>query len=320
MRGLLSSLLGVVGVLVAAQPVFSQAWPQRPVKIVVADAAGGPTDDLARFAARHLGDAFGQSFVVENRPGAAGVIATETVARSAPDGYTLLLAGLQQVVIAPLVMKTSSDPARDLLAISAIASSPLVLAVHPSLPVRSVAEFVTYARDQHGQLPYSAVGVGGVTHLATTLFLKRAGIEMTPVMYKSEAPAVADLMAGHVKVHLAPIPIVVPYATSDSLRLLAVSSANRAARLPDVPTFVESGYPDFVVQNWAGLMAPAGTPKSIIDRLAREVSRALKDPQATASLIANGIVPLGNTPEAFAAMIASDAPLWGEAVKVSGGR
>jgi tripartite-type tricarboxylate transporter receptor subunit TctC len=310
--------MAVIGLMVMAQPVRSQDWPQRPVKIVVPYAAGGITDDAARFAARHLGAAFGQAFVVENRPGATGAIAAEAVARSAPDGYTLFLARLSQVAIMPVMMKTSFDPLRDVIPISAIGANPLVLAVHPGLQVRTVGEFVAYARDQRGQLTYSALGVGSITHLTMALFLKRAGIEMTPVMYKGGAPALSDLLAGHVKVHFATISNVVPYAKSDLLRLLAVSGGQRAVQLPAVPTIIESGYPGFNVGNWTGLMAPAGTPKSIVDRIAGEMSRAVKDPQAAAPLIAVGIDPLGNTPAEFAAMIAADIPLWREAVKVAG--
>jgi tripartite-type tricarboxylate transporter receptor subunit TctC len=317
-RRLRLALLALCGALALLSAVHAQEWPQRPVKIVVPYAPGGVTDDAARFAARHLGEAFGQPFVVENRPGAAGAIAAEAVARSAADGYTLFLASLPQVAIMPLVTKTSFDPLRDVVPITAIASNPLVLAVHPTLPVKSLADFVAYARDQNGQLTYAALGVGSITHLAMALFLKRARVEMVPIMYKGGAPALTDLLAGHVKSHFATVSGVVPYAASDMLRLLAVSSALRVSQLPDVPTVIESGYPGFQVLSWTGLMAPAGTPKSIIDRVARELSRAVKDPQATAPLTANGLNPLGNTPEEFAAMIATDIPLWAEAVKVAG--
>jgi tripartite-type tricarboxylate transporter receptor subunit TctC len=310
--------LMAVGLLVAAQPARSQQWPQRPVRIIVPYAAGGVTDEAARFAARHLGAAFSQAFVVENRPGATGAIAAEAVARSAPDGHTLFLASLSQVAIMPLVMKTSFDPLRDVVPVSAIGSNPLVLTVTAGLPVRTVAEFVAYARDQRGELTYAALGVGSITHLTMALFLKRAGIEMAPVMYKGAAPALTDLMAGHVKSHFATVSGVVPYGRGDLLRLLGVSSAQRLPQLPEIPTMIESGYPGFRVNSWTGLMAPAGTTRSIVDRIAREMSRAIKDPQAAAPLIAAGIDPLGNTPEEFAAMIAADLPLWAEAVKVAG--
>jgi tripartite-type tricarboxylate transporter receptor subunit TctC len=303
-----------IGVLSAQ----SQQWPQRPVKIVAPYAPGGITDEIARFAAHHLGEAFGQPFIVEYRPGATGALAAEMVARSPADGYTLFLASLPQIAIMPAAVRTSFDPLRDVVPISAIATNPLVLVVHPSLPVKSVTEFVAYAHDQHGQLNYAALGVGSITHLAMALFLKRAGIEMVPVMYKGGAPALTDVIAGHVKTYFATVSAVVPYATSDMLRLLAVSSTQRIPQIPNVPTVIESGYPGFKVMSWTGLMAPAGTPREIVDRIARDMARAAKDPMAVAPLIANGIDPLGSSPEEFAAMIAADIPMWAEAVKVAG--
>jgi tripartite-type tricarboxylate transporter receptor subunit TctC len=314
------ALLIVVAAIASANPVHSQEWPQRPVKIVVPYAPGGNSDAIGRVIARHLGEAFGQPFVMENRPGASGAIAAEAVARSPADGYTLFLASLTQMAIMPAAIKTSFDPLKDVVPISAISTNSLVLVVHPSLPVKSVAEFVAYAGNQHGQLTYAAAGVGSITHLSMALFLKRAGIEMTPVMYKGGAPAMTDIIAGHVKAQFAIAASVVPYAVGDVLRLLAVSSAQRMPQIPHVPTISESGFPGFQVLNWTGLVAPTGTPKGVVDRTAREVSRAVKDPKIAALLTATGVDPLGNTPEEFAAMIAADVALWGEAVKIAGVR
>jgi tripartite-type tricarboxylate transporter receptor subunit TctC len=308
----------VLSTIAAPEPARSQAWPQRPVKIVVPYAPGGNSDGIGRVIARDLGEAFGQPFVLENRPGASGAIAAETVARSPADGYTLFLASLTQIAIMPAAMKTAFDPLRDVVPISAISTNSLILVVHPSLPVRSVADFVSYARDQRGQLTYAAVGVGSITHLAMALFLKRAGIEMTPIMYKGGAPAVTDLIAGHVKSQFAIAASIVPYATGDLLRLLAVSGTERMPQIPGVPTMIEAGYPGLKVSNWTGLVAPTGTPKPIIDRIAREVVRATKDPKTAALLSAGGVDPLGTTPEEFAAMIAEDIPLWREAVAIAG--
>jgi len=218
----------------------------------------------------------------------------------------------------PAAIKTSFDPLRDVVPISAIATNPLVLAVHPRLPVASVADFVAHARTREGRLNYAALGVGSITHLAMALFARQARIEMTPVMYKGGAAAVTDLIAGHVDAYFAAAFAVVPYAGGDLLRLLAVSSAQRIRQLPGVPTMIEAGYPGFKVLNWTGLMAPVGTPKPIIDRIAREVSRAAKDPKATAPLIASGFDPWGSTPEEFAATIAADIPFWAEAVRIAG--
>ena len=309
--------LAFLAALVTASDAAAQEWPQRPVKVVVPYAAGGNSDEIGHLLAQRLGKTFGQPFVMENRAGASGAIAAEAVARSPADGYTLFLANLPQIAIMPVAMRTSFDP-KDVVPISVIATTPLVLVVHPSLPVKSLPELVSYARDQHGQLTYAAVGSGSITHLAMALFLKRAGVEMTPVMYKGGAPAVTDVIAGHVKAHFAIASNVVPFAAGDMLRLLAVSSAQRLPQIPNVPTMIEAGFPGFKMLNWTGLMAPAGTPKEIVKRLAQEVSRFVKDPDIAARLRAGGLDPLGNTPDEFAAMIAADIPLWAEAVKIAG--
>jgi tripartite-type tricarboxylate transporter receptor subunit TctC len=301
-----------------AAPLHAQEWPQRPVRIIVPFAPGGNADSLARIIGQELGKVLGQSFVIENRPGATGTIAAEAVARSPADGYTLLLASLPLIGIAPAMMKTSFDPVKDFVPISAIATNALIVVVHPSLPVKNVADLMAYARDQHGQLSYAAAGVGSMTHLTMVLLLKRAEVDMTPVMYKGGASMLTDTIAGHVKVYVSNVSTLVPYADSDLLRLLAVSSAQRVAALPRVPTLIESGFPGFEILNWTGLMAPAGTPPEVVNRIAREVSHAVKDPKTAGLLAATGADPLGNTPDEFAAMISAGIPLWAEAVKSAG--
>jgi tripartite-type tricarboxylate transporter receptor subunit TctC len=308
-------LIAAVG---SAKPAHSQEWPVRPVKIVVPFAPGGNADSIARIVGQQLGEAFGQPFIIENRPGATGVIAAETVARSPADGYTLLLASLPLIDIVPAMSKTPFDPVRDFVPISAIATNALVLVVNPSLPVRSVSDLISYAREQRGQLSYAAAGVGSVTHLGMVLLLKRAGVEMTAIMYKGGAAMLADTIAGHVKVYVSNVSTLVPYADSNVLRLLAVSSRQRVAALPRVPTLIEAGFPGFEVVNWTGLMAPAGTPRVIVDRIAGEVSRVVRQPKTAALLNASGVNALGNTPDEFAAMIAAEIPQWAEAVKIAG--
>jgi tripartite-type tricarboxylate transporter receptor subunit TctC len=302
-----------------AKPAQSQDWPQKPVRIIAPFAAGGSSDAIARIVAQRLGDVYGQQFVIDNRPGASGTISAEAVARSAADGYTLLLGSPSQITIAPIATKTSYDPVKDFAPISTIGSNPFVLVAHPSLAADNLAEFVELARRQPNKIAYAHGGFGTIVHLAMALFLKRAGIEMIPVTYKGgAAPALTDVMAGHVPLYLAPLAGVVPHATSGAFRLLAVSSEMRVPQIPDVPTFIESGYPDFKILTWNGLMAPAGTPKAIIDRIAKDVARAVKDPKIAARLASNGVDPLGNSPEEFAAMIAADIAFWAEAVKIAG--
>ena len=308
----------IVLAIASVEPLPAQEWPQRPVKIVVPYAAGGNSDEIGRLLMPRLAETFGQPFIIENRPGASGAIAAEAIARAPADGYTLFMANLPQIAIMPAVMKTSFDPLRDVVPISLIATNPLGLVVNRDLPVRSVAEFVEYAREQRGQLTYAAVGVGSITHLAMTLFAKKAGIELTPIMYKGGAPAVTDVIAGHVKAHFAIASNVVPQASAGTLRLLAVSSETRLPQIPHVPTMIESGYPGFKMFNWTGLMAPAGTPKDIIDRIGRALSRAVNDPNIAARLNASGVDLVGGSADEFAATIAADIPLWGEAVKLAG--
>ena len=317
-RGLRLTLLVVLAAVALGEPAVSQEWPQRPVRVIVPFAAGGNSDEVARLIAQHLKATFNQQFVVESRPGAAGAIAAEAVARSPADGHTLLLASLPLIAITPAATKTSFDPIKDFAPVSVIGTNPLVLAVDPRLPVRSVADLVAYAGERRGQLTYAAAGVGSITHLAMTLFLKRSGIEMTAVMYKGGSSNLTDVIAGRVAAGFPNISTILPYAAGDMLRPLAVSSTRRAPQLAAVPTLAEAGYPGFNVLNWTGLMAPAGTPQRIIARIAQDVAQATKDPRIVGLMAANGVDPLGNTPEEFAAMIASDIPLWGEAVRAAG--
>jgi tripartite-type tricarboxylate transporter receptor subunit TctC len=312
------ALVAVLTGVASAQPAQSQAWPQRPVRIVVAYAAGGNTDIIARIIAQRLGEVFGHQFVVENRPGAAGAIAADAVARSPADGYTLFMASLGEIAIVPAVTKTSYDPLKDFAPISNIGTNPFVMVVHPSIPANNVAEFVNFARASPDQLSYSVAGLGSLSHLSMVLFQKRAGLDMIPVMYRGGTAPLTDVIAGHVKIFFANLSVVVPYATSGALRLLAVTSEKRATQIPNVPTFIESGFPGFKTLLWTGLMAPAGTPKEIIDRIAKEVALAVRDPKIVERLVSVGVDPLGNSPQEFAATIAADIGLWTEAAKIAG--
>ncbi len=296
----------------------AQLWPQRPVRIIVPYAAGGNSDGMARMVAQRLGDAFGPTFVVENRLGANGAIATEAVARSAADGYTLLWAVTPPVAINPALTKVNYDPIKDFAPISAVAVNAFVLVVNKSFPPKTVAEFIAYVRAQPNKLSYSESGVGSLTHLTMALFLKRAGLQMTNVSYRGNAPALTDVVAGHLPAMFSSIADAIPQAAAGSIRLLAVSSKERAPQLPDIPTVAESGFPGFNVLTWNGLMAPAGTPKDVVDRIAAEIGHSVKDPQFAARLDQYGVDPLGNTPAEFRAMVAADTALWAETVQSLG--
>ena len=299
-------------------PAQSEGWPERPVTIIVPFAAGGNTDGIARIMALRLGEALGQQFVVENRAGAGGVVAAEAVAHAAPDGYTLFMATVSQIAIAPAISKKRYDPIKDFAPISNIGTNPFVLAVHPGVPAKTLGEFVEHVRGQPNKLVYGTPGVGGVSHLCMALLLKRAGLEMTPVSYKGNAPALSDLIAGHIPTMFLNLSEALPHATSGAIRLLAVTSERRVEQLPALPTVAESGFPGFKTLTWNGLMAPAGTPKHIVDRIAAVVGRTVKDANVVERLASYGIDPLGSSPEAFAATIAADVALWAEAVKIAG--
>jgi tripartite-type tricarboxylate transporter receptor subunit TctC len=299
-------------------PAQAQLWPQRPVRIIVPYAAGGNSDGMARMVAQRLGDAFGQTFIVENRLGANGAIAAEAVARSAADGYTLLWAVTPPVAINPALTRVNYHPIKDFAPISAVAVNAFVLVVNKNFPSKTIAEFIAYVREQPNKLAYSESGVGSLTHLAMALFLKRAGLQMTNVSYRGNAPALTDVVAGHLPTMFSSIADAIPQAAAGSIRLLAVSGKERAPQLPDVPTVAESGFPGFNVLTWNGLMAPTGTPEDVVDKIAAEIGHSVKDPQFAARLAEYGVDPLGNTPAEFRAMVAADTDLWAETVQSLG--
>ena len=308
----------VAAATVLSHPAKSQDWPNRPIKIIVPFAPGGNADGMARIIGQRLGEVLGQQFVVENRTGAGGTIAVESVVRSPADGYTLLWGVQPQIVIIPHMQKVNYDPVKDLAPISVLATNPFVLVVNGKLPVKSVAEFVTYVKAQPGKLSYGSSGIGSVAQLAMALFLKRAGLDMTAVHYRGNAPALADVVAGHVPVMFSSLADALPQAASGNVRLLAMSGNKRAAQVPEVPTVSEAGYAGYKVITWNGLMAPAQTPKPIIDRIAAEVARAVKDKGFAERLTKFGVDPLGNSPDEFVKLIAAELPLWAEAVSIAG--
>lgn len=296
----------------------AQSWPSRPVRIVVPYAPGGNSDVMARVVAQRLTEAFGQPFVVENRVGANGALAADTVIRSGPDGYTLLWAVTPPMTIAPAMTRLNYDPVKDFAPISAVAINGFVLVVNKDFPPRTVAGFISHVKAQKERMAYAEGSAGSVTHLAMALFAQRAGLDMTNVSYRGNAPAMNDVIAGHLKMMFSNVSNALPHAASGAIRLLAVSTARREPQIPDVPTVAESGLPGFNVVTWNGLAAPAGTPRDIIDKIAAEIGRATKEPQFADRLTAAGANPLGNTPDEFAAMIKADTATWADAVAVTG--
>ncbi len=296
----------------------AQDWPQRPVRILVPYAAGGNSDSMARLTGQRLSETLGQTFVVENRVGGNGAIAGDAVARAAPDGYTLLWGVQPALTIAPAMAKVPYDVQKDFAPISVVGTNPFVLVVNKDVPAKSVAEFVAWVKSQQGKLSYAEGSAGSLTHLSMALFIKRAGIEMTNVSYRGNAPALTDVIAGHLPTMFSNLSDALPHAQSGAIRILAVSSETRVPQLPDVPTVAELGYPGYKAVTWNGLMAPAATPKPIVDKIAGELAKAAKDPAFVDKLAKLGADPSNLTPAQFAELVAADLKQWAEAVAIAG--
>jgi len=270
----------------AATPNASAVdYPVRPIKLVVPYAAGGPTDVLGRLVADYLGRDLKQTVIVENKPGAQGAIGAEAVARADPDGYTLFVAAGSIIVLNPMLYKKLSyDPVKDFRMLALVTDLPVVMEVHPSVPAKTVAEFVAYAKQNPGKLNFGSAGTGGTIHLAGEMFKQMAGIEMTHVPYKGAGPALTDLLSGNIQVMFDSVGTALPPVKAGLLRPLAVSSTQRSPDLPDVPTIAESGYPDYAVSVWYGIVAPSKLPDEIAQKISASLDRALNDDTFRASL------------------------------------
>lgn len=308
----------VVGLAVAAISLSAgaQTWPQRPVTIVVPYGAGGNSDLIARLTAAHLAPALGQPVVVENRPGAAGLVAAKYVAEAQPDGYTLLMATASQLVTAPFInANIAIDPVKSFEPVVKIGDNAFILTVRPQLAVRNLGEFVSYAKTNKAS--YGSGGIGGITHLASYLFARNAGVEMLHVPYKGGASAVADLVGGQIDMYSASPSEIISLSKSGKVKLLAISSKKRLEQLPDVPTIAET-YPGHEVESWNGLLAPAGTPQAALDRIASEVVKMKGDAHVTKKLEEAGITPVYLRGQAFSAEIRQQTAMWGPVLKNSG--
>jgi tripartite-type tricarboxylate transporter receptor subunit TctC len=282
---------------------------------------GGTTDILARAVAQKLTEAMGQSVVLDNRPGAGGNIGADVVAKSAPDGYTLLMGTVGTHAINPsLYAKMPYDHVKDFVPVVLVAGVPNVLVVNPSLPVNSVADLIKLAKAKPGSINFASSGNGTSIHLSGELFKAMAGVDMTHVPYKGSAPALSDLISGQVQVMFDNLPSSLPQIKAGKLRAIAVTSLKRAPALPDVPTISESGLPGFEASSWFGVLAPAGTPPAVITRLNAEVDKWLQTPEAKEQLLAQGAQAAGDTPEQFAAFIRSETEKWAKVVKASGAK
>jgi len=291
----------------------AEDYPTHPIRLIVPFAAGGSADSVARIVAKRVGDALGQTVVVENRGGGNGIIGTEVVKKADPDGYTLLLGQSGPISINPSIYpKLSYDPEKDFVPISMTTSYPYILVVNPSLGIKTVAELVALAKSKPGQLNYGTTGVGASNHLATELFDNKAEIKMTHIPYRGTSLAVADLIAGQVQVVFADPVSAMAHVHAGTLVALAVSSKDRSPVAPDLPTIAESGYPGFDAIAWHGILAPKGTPPAIVAKLNAEIVKALKDPETAKLIEQQAIQIVGDSPEAFAKFIKQDIALWRE--------
>jgi tripartite-type tricarboxylate transporter receptor subunit TctC len=311
-----------LAILLLALPVcvHAQAWPAKPVRVLVPFAPGGVTDAVARITAEWLTQRLGQPFVVENRPGATGAIAVDALVRSDPDGYTLLTASTPQLAIVPYVQKAAYDPLKDFAPVSIVGTNPFALGCNDKVPSANLKEFVAYWKANPDKLlTYGSPGQGSVGQLTMALFLARAGVKGEAVLYKGGGPAVADVVAGHVPCYFGNFNEILPHAGAGGrLRILAVSSAERARQLPDVPTVAEQGYPGFKTFTMNGYVAPAATPHEIVERIAREIGAGCKDAGFTSRLERIGVDPVCSTPAAFSQAIKDDLVVWKEAVAAAG--
>ena len=313
MKQILAAVLGVVICALSPGPA-SADYPDKVVRIIVPVAAGGGVDVMARLLAQRLGERLGQQFIVENRAGAAGVIGTKSVIRSPADGYTLLYTPSSLSLTVAVSKSAPYDVAKDLTPIVNLAVSPYALAVHASVPARTVGEFIAYAKANPGKISYSSAGIGSASHLAAELFKSMAGIEMVHVPNKGMSPALVDVMGGHVQAMFASVPALLT-EKSDNVRPIAMAEKKRSQLMPDLPTISESGLAGFEVGNWAGLLAPAGVDPAIVKKLHDEIIAILATPDMTERIRTLGYDVLASTPEDFGAQTRNDVVRWAEVVK-----
>jgi tripartite-type tricarboxylate transporter receptor subunit TctC len=308
-------LLAALGMSLAQ----AQPYPSKPVRLVVGFPAGGPADVAARIVAQPLGDRLGRPVVVENRPGATGTIAAGQVAKSAPDGYTAMMATQSTNATVPyMYSRISYDTVKDFAAVVGVGQSPLLLAVHPSLPVKSVKELIVLARAKPGQVTFGTGGIGSTPHMSMELFKAMAQVDILPVHYKGESPAITETMGGHVQVVAASIAVLLPHVQAGKLRGLAVSTARRAALAPDFPTVGESGLKGYETTSWQGIVVPAGTPRAIIQKLNADTVQVLSQPSVRDQFLKLGIETVGDTPEQFGEFLGSENARWGKLIKELG--
>ena len=312
-------ILAALFAAAVASAAFAQAWPTKPIRFIVPYPPGGTSDILARTIGEKLGTALGQTIVVENKPGANGNVGADYVAKASPDGYTFLLADIGAIAISPSVYPTLPfDPAKDFAPVTMVAYSPHILVVHPSVPAKSVAELVALAKSKPGKLNYAASSTGSAPHLAGVEFAQRAKIDWNYIPYKGGAQAITDVVGGQADLLFNGMLATYPNVKGGKLRILAVSSANRLASIPDVPTVAESGFPGFETGSWQGILAPPGTPSEIVAKLGSEVQKILATPEMKEKLAAQGADVRVTTGAELSGFISKERDRWAKVVKEAG--
>ena len=302
----------LIAAIVAAAPVaWGQAWPSKPIKIVAPSTPGDAPDVIARLVADKLSIALGQQVVVENKPGAGGVVGSDAVAKAAPDGYTLIMGNAgSHGINAAVYAKLPYDIQRDFAPVSQVAIAPNVMVINPSVPANTVAEFIAYAKARPGKLSYASGGNGSSAHMSMELFKSMAGVDNEHIPYKGSSPALTDLVGGQVAVFIGNMPPTVPLVKAGKLRALAVTTKTRSALMPELPTIAEAGLPGYETVAWFGVLAPAGTPPDVVNRLSQEIGKIARSPEMREKLLAMGAEPVGGTPEEFKAVIDRDIAKW----------
>ena len=309
--------VSIAAAFAIASPALAQAWPDKPIRVVVPYPPGGGVDFVSRAVAQRLGDVLKTTLVIDNRGGASGTIGADIVAKSAPDGYTFLVASPAEVVVGPIVgQKVNYDPARDLVPVTLIGETPLVIAAHPSLPAKTLPEFLALAKASPGKYSYGTPGTGSSMQFAGESLNALAGISVVHVPYRGAAPVVTDLLGGQVPVGIVGMPPTVPHAKSGKLRILAVTSEKRSSAMPDVPAVAElPGMKGYRFTNWMGVYVPAKTPQAVIDRLAAEIAKIVREPAMREKLLSQGVEPVGDTTAEFAVFLKTEFDTYSKIAK-----
>jgi len=318
MNYLLRALAAFAVLLSCAGGALAQGWPNRPIRMIVPYTPGGYTDLMARLVGQKISDALGQPIIFENKPGANAIIGTDVVAKAAPDGYTIGTVIAAHAVNATLNPKLPYDTLKDFTYVSLMSVAPLIMIAHPSLPANNVKELIALAKAKPGELNFASSGVGAAAHLTMEMFKSRTGIDMQHIPYKGTAGALQDVIGGRINVMFDVVGPLMPQVRSGLAKSIVVTAKERIPAASDVPTMAEQGVPDFISGTWAGIIAPAGTPKEIVDRIAAEAKKALADPAMKDKLAEQGIVAVGSTPEQFRAFVAEEIPRWSKVITDAG--